>query len=271
MSSHLFWVSAHPDTKIPLIDVCSPYRAPETIFGPADYDPFAVDLWSFGALCAEFFTPLRFVNSDMSDGGDDDESEEDGLEPLKPFYVSNDLAHDGSWTRDSLFNADRGSIGLAWSIFKIRGTPDDTNWPVSLVCLCSNPITHCHEYQSFKSLPDAGKVTFLDAQSVDLQTLLPNLPPLPDGISYTSSAAHFPPEALQCTPLDLVHRLLVYPPEGRMKASEALQHPWLVHGPLLLPEGHEAQAAVWRWEERTLAEILQSCLGTVSPDPHGLQ
>ena len=114
---------------------CRPYRAPETIFGPTDYDPYAVDLWSAAATIAGFFTPLRFVRDDEDDaaGGysssEEDIANGDAQEVTAPF-VNLPGSQRGSWSRDSLFDAQRGSIGLAWSIFKIRGTPNVENWPV---------------------------------------------------------------------------------------------------------------------------------------------
>ncbi|PWZ01655.1 kinase-like protein [Testicularia cyperi] len=45
------------------------YRAPELLFSPTDgYDPFAIDVWSFAVLMAEFFTPLTPVFSSGSRG-----------------------------------------------------------------------------------------------------------------------------------------------------------------------------------------------------------
>lgn len=41
--------------------------------------------------------------------------------------------------------------------------------------------------------------------------------------------------------VDLLQRLLVYPPDSRFKAADALMHPWLLSDPpLVLP-----RAAVW--------------------------
>lgn len=113
-----------------------PYRAPETIFGAEDYDPYAVDIWSLGATVAEFFTPIRFIadDDDRSEESDDgSEAPEQRPDQPLPRIINQPVsswAH-GEWQRESLFNAERGSIGLAWSIFQIRGTPDRTTWPVS--------------------------------------------------------------------------------------------------------------------------------------------
>lgn len=101
------------------------------MFGTRTYDPLAIDLWSLGATFAQFFTALR-----LSDDDDDTEIDTD-LEPddtpptpfIVPKFLRNNLG--GQWTRDSLFNGERGEIGLAWSIFKIFGTPTAESWPVS--------------------------------------------------------------------------------------------------------------------------------------------
>lgn len=111
------------------------YRAPETIFGARDYNPYAVDLWSLGVTCAEFFTALRFIPDDDSseDSASVDENSEIEQNCLSPFInppVSE--FQRGVWVRDPLFDADKGSIGLAWSIFKTRGTPDESTWPVRM-------------------------------------------------------------------------------------------------------------------------------------------
>jgi serine/threonine protein kinase len=111
------------------------YRAPELLFGTRNYDQVAIDLWSLGAVFAEFFTALR-LSGDEDDGDDDDDMEQDDIPedvPLVPFIVPKYLriGYPGAqWNRNSLFNGERGEIGLAWSIFKIFGTPNPNNWPV---------------------------------------------------------------------------------------------------------------------------------------------
>ncbi len=112
-----------------------PYRAPETIFSATDYDPFALDLWSLGATFAEFFTSLRFIpeDDDIDAGyGSPSSDSSNQSQSLRPAFINPPVSDSqrGEWTRKSLFDAERGSIGLAWSIFKVRGTPDDDNWPV---------------------------------------------------------------------------------------------------------------------------------------------
>lgn len=89
-------------------------------------------MWSFGVLCADFFCPLRFVCEDeLSDDGFL-ETEEATSGPVPSHIVPDDYwRRRGYWSRDSLFDASKGSIGLAWSIFKVKGTPNDNNWPVS--------------------------------------------------------------------------------------------------------------------------------------------
>jgi serine/threonine protein kinase len=107
------------------------YRAPETIFSATDYDPYAVDTWSLGAICAEFFTPVRFIPNDLENSDDplvyEDEENETWPSFINPPASSSQR---GRWLREPIFNAKKGSIGLAWSIFKTRGTPNDSIWPV---------------------------------------------------------------------------------------------------------------------------------------------
>lgn len=91
----------------------SPYRAPELLFGARTYDPYAVDMWSLGCTFAEFFTPL------LPEEDDDEDDYPPELRDANPTLV-----------RKALFDGTRGEIGLAWSIFKILGTPTEDSWPV---------------------------------------------------------------------------------------------------------------------------------------------
>lgn len=88
-------------------------------------------MWSLGSTFAEFFTSLKLC----------DEYEEDEEYPPTaetdnkvPFFIPEGLriGQPGTkWARDTLFDGMRGEIGLAWSIFKIMGTPTEQTWPVS--------------------------------------------------------------------------------------------------------------------------------------------
>ena len=100
------------------------------MFGPRQYDAVACDLWSLGAVIAEFFTTLHRRSASEDDFGEfgDDEEEDDPtkayiLDPPRPYSQP-------EWERYTLFNGSRGDIGLAWSIFKTRGTPTTDTWPV---------------------------------------------------------------------------------------------------------------------------------------------
>ncbi|KAI9444611.1 kinase-like protein [Lactarius indigo] len=151
-----------------------PYRAPELLFGARKYDAMA----------------LRLERGD----------------PAKA-YLSDELPWAWSpsqWERYSLFDGSRGDIGLAWSIFRIRGSPTSENWP------------------TFSELPDANKINFVDSHGVHLSTLLPHLGiPSPQG-----PPVHRPPAEQESTVVDLLQRFLVYPPGI----------PWLLdNGPLVLP------------------------------------
>jgi len=114
-----------------LRSIVSPYRAPELLFSPMSYDALASDLWSMGATFAEFFTALRLRNANDRDDDSDTASDEDDYR-LEP-HIMDKAKWEWSrleWERYPLFDSRRGDIGLAWSIFKIRGSPTKENWPV---------------------------------------------------------------------------------------------------------------------------------------------
>jgi len=119
-----------------VLSISRPYRAPELLFGPKTYDAFAADMWSTGVTFSDFFRPLKQQFDDADEWEDDyDEEAEEDEQTTPPFIFlrSASLSRITSWRRLPLFDADRGDIGLAWSIFKVRGTPDETNWPVNVV------------------------------------------------------------------------------------------------------------------------------------------
>ncbi|KAF8844244.1 kinase-like protein [Paxillus ammoniavirescens] len=234
-----------------------PYRAPELLFGPRAYDAFTIDSWSLGVTLAEFFTPLRLLNDDDDDDeplaseSDSDSEPDKPIVPPEPFIIQKGTrvtAPTTRWSRDSLFDGSRGEIGLIWSIFKTRGTPNENNWP------------------SFLGLPDASKVTFVDARAVDLAPLLPNIPPSASNMPLDTKT-HAPSTEMICSPLDLIHRFLVYEPSSRLRPTDALHHPWFTVEPgLVLPEGYtghppwlDGSNTTFTLENqtRTLGDLLQ--------------
>lgn len=108
-------------------------------------------------------------------------------------------------------------------------------------------------------------MSFNDAPVVDLARLLPNLPEKRDGLTGREDS-HFPNEQPSPSALDLLWRFLVYPPERRLKAREALRHPWLLEGtPTLLPESITPDNCphphvVYEWQGQPLGGILGSIL-----------
>lgn len=216
--------------SIPIGCISKPYRAPELLFGTTSYLARAVDSWSLGVLLAEFFTALRLTSED-----DNELPPEPHSPGAKPFV----LPEGGSfadphavWKRDSLFDASRGEIGLAWSIFCVRGTPTEETWP------------------GFTSLPDASRVTFTQTPGVPLSPLLPNLP--------TPST----------TPLDMIEKFLQYPPDKRLSPADALKHDWFkaAHAEtVLLPPGYadsardkSAATVAGEWEGQSLGQLMRS-------------
>lgn len=78
------------------------------------------------------------------------------------------------------------------------------------------------------------------------------------------------------SPLDLLHRFLVYPESERLQASEALRHPWFIADPpILLPVAYPAKNTLDPnnlgdhhlmvvWEGKTLGEWLATTIPAIS-------
>lgn len=113
-----------------------PYRAPELLYGPKTYDPFAIDLWSLGATISQFFTAICLTreDSDIEDVTPSDRRDiVNGM--ILPHDLSSVSLRTAQWSRTTLFSSERGDIGLLWSIYSSRGTPNDDIWPVSIIKL----------------------------------------------------------------------------------------------------------------------------------------
>lgn len=79
-------------------------------------------------------------------------------------------------------------------------------------------------------------MNFIVVPPVQLATLLPNLPNNPWSENTGEKVCdHFPADEMEASALDLVLRFLVYPTARRLKAVDALSHPWF-GGDVLLPE-----------------------------------
>lgn len=108
------------------------------MFSPAIYDASAIDLWSLGAVLTSFFTPIRLVPKHNWEDEDIDSTnsdlDEDGVQTNIPSFILTKRAVESrstQWARNTLFSTDQGELGYVWSVFKVRGTPSVTSWPVS--------------------------------------------------------------------------------------------------------------------------------------------
>lgn len=114
-----------------------PYRAPELLFSPPIYLATAIDRWSLGTTIAQFFTPLQLIPSSSLTPSESSCAFPFDEEVLHPFIIppllKKNIDYRARWNRCTLFDGDRGELGLAWSIFRLRGTPDDKVWPVSFL------------------------------------------------------------------------------------------------------------------------------------------
>lgn len=106
--------------------------------------------------------------------------------------------------------------------------------------------------QGFNDLAAGRSVTFNEVPAVQLDTRLPNLP--------------CPSDVMRTHAIDLVSKLLVYPPESRLSAQDALSHPFLTcdEVPLLLPpgyplgEGQEGRQVQVEWEGLSLRDLVNA-------------
>ncbi|KIY65729.1 kinase-like protein [Cylindrobasidium torrendii FP15055 ss-10] len=106
-----------------------------------------------------------------------------------------------SLMRKPLFEGTRGEIALIWSIFRTMGTPTEETWP------------------GYESLPGASRMRFNVVPGTPLRGILPNLP------------------EDNAEPLvDLIQSLLRYPPDTRLAAKDACNHPAFAKGVLLPSE-----------------------------------
>ncbi|KAB5591740.1 Serine/Threonine kinase catalytic domain containing protein [Ceratobasidium theobromae] len=213
-----------------------PYRAPELLFAPRQYDAFAADLWSLGVLVSSFFTSFRFdpeetvsaasefdwdalTPQEDTDVHDQSTSAANLLDPTIPFNVPSAVVNTkraGTWRRMFLFDNTRGEIGLIASIFKLLGTPTEETWPAS-------PL------DDFSSLPAASALVFSPTLPQPLRPLLPNLVA---GASQPGSAAdidqNWVPDSENV--FQLIQEIVRYPPQSRTGASNLLRHAYFTQG-----------------------------------------
>lgn len=116
------------------------YRAPELLFGPTTYDPYAIDLWALGVIFAEFLTARgprrgRSVSSSGSSASDVDSNRPHGDDSCSrgnpEFGSHSNTERAEAGLRQGLFDSTFGDLGLVGSIFKVLGIPTPETWPVS--------------------------------------------------------------------------------------------------------------------------------------------
>jgi len=129
-----------------------------------------------------------------------------------PFILPNHSAitsPNTHWSRDTLYNSSRSEIGLAWSIFKVHGTPNENIWP------------------EWKALPQSQTLIFNNVDGKGLtRELLPHLMPEEEGKGNNSQP--------QATIVDLMSRFLRYPYRARLSFADALVHPWFTKSDTIL-------------------------------------
>jgi cyclin-dependent kinase 8/11 len=92
-----------------------------------------------------------------------------------------------------------------------------------------------------------------------LAPLLPHLPDNPGPGNTAEVCDHFSGDEMEGSALDLVSRLLVYPSSRRLKAVDALSHPWF-GADVLLPETYLYEGKPTVIEQRSLGLWVQSIL-----------
>ncbi|MBW0536510.1 hypothetical protein O181_076225 [Austropuccinia psidii MF-1] len=226
------------------------YRAPELLFGSRSYQPIGLDLWSLGVILAEFFrpfepihsysSPLELSFSNHSAPARSDKIEDDQFSlydnatswystSFAQFGPSSDLLNQPQMIRKTLFDGNIGDIGLVGSIFKIRGTPNETTWPEA------------------RTLPDFSKLEFHQFEPQNLFDLLPFVKSSSSKESDAKLTNTKEDQGLEPANqvIDLIEKLLAYSSNKRLPASEVLKHPWLAQSKLDQAE-----------ESRLCAEIM---------------
>ncbi|CAE6529065.1 unnamed protein product [Rhizoctonia solani] len=243
-----------------------PYRAPELLFAPQQYDAYASDLWSLGVLASGFFTSVRFEPKHAAsvprefdwdalvfenDGSaHDPDTINNPPDATIPFNVPDSVTsmnRTGSWHRMSLFDSTRGEIGLIASIFKLLGTPTEKTWP------------------DFNVLPAASALVFNPMPPRPLRPLLPNLIP---GETPASRSEDLDSTRDSENVVSLIQGLVRYPPRSRTSASDLLHHSYFHQGSsLILPPTYfdaDCDEQPPQVESNSLAGFISQLIATSS-------
>jgi serine/threonine protein kinase len=205
------------------------YRAPECLFSPLNgYDVYKVDIWQAGVTLAQFFLPLKKVSLTAKPRGlrgqvYEEENQADDRQDWEKALWADDAGLSWSklevvwnndrgerqaeedndeeeeeetltgWKRETLFDASRGDLGLANTIFELLGLPQS-----------SKEWSEADYFQpSLSRMPFARR------------------PPAPGGLHQRLSSNHFPSSLVSI--IDVLNQCINLSSSLRIDANEALQ------------------------------------------------
>ncbi|KAH9821500.1 kinase-like domain-containing protein [Melampsora americana] len=225
-----------------------PYRAPELLFGSRNYNPLKIDLWSFGVLISDFFSPLlesekkevipvranwRAQNKDpihQSDGlfsfdlNDEENMNEDELKGgnvldwyTKPMLDQKVFEEDSDWKlpeiEEDQSNQNHPHLKRK-SLF--LGHLGDIGLVGSIFKVLGTP--DASTWPESETLPDFAKLTFHTFSPQPLEELLPYTKPEKDINKKEEKDSKLI--------IDLISKLLVYQSTERLTIDQVLKHTW---------------------------------------------
>lgn len=165
--------------------------------------------------------------------------------PSANDYRFKEIAHvdRGRMPRCTLFNNSFGDIGLAASIFRLRGSPS-YSWPVRIVP--SLQACSADTDQEFANLPDGGKVQFEDFLPRPLCSVLAD--EAGDELVY------------------LLEDMMALTPARRPTAKDALEYSWFNDNVLVPTSYPVSPCTTTSVDGQTLSTILQEPMESAKVD-----